>query len=335
MMQPYFLEERYADVYMRVYQRIMLFFRRDPARLHGHIRRCYGRNVLPRVESNARIFALLSGDKPVMISRFGSIELDAVRNYYAIERSKQQDRLKDYYRLLVHGETFFWKDIVRHTMAANAGFFPCTDAMMSRFGALYLEDFKQIDLLGLWFNPFESYVCRHQCSEAPIVLLHHLDPFSFKEPWTRALTHKKVLVIHPFVKTMAQQYAKRTTLFADPDMLPECDLILMQAVQSRGGGHPDFDTWFDAFDHMCHQIDQTDFDIAIIGAGGYGLPLAAYIKRQGKKAMHWGGATQLLFGIKGRRWDTRPYGKTYYNEHWTYPVDEETPSNDANWSYWK
>ena len=50
---------------------------------------------------------------------------------------------------------------------------------------------------------------------------------------------------------------------------------------------------------MKNQIVKTDFDIAIIGAGAYGFSLAAFIKKIGKKAVHLGGPTQVLFGIKG------------------------------------
>ena len=45
------------------------------------------------------------------------------------------------------------------------------------------------------------------------------------------------------------------------------------------------------------------FDVAIIGCGAYGMPLAAMLKQAGKQAIHLGGATQLLFGIKGKRWE--------------------------------
>ena len=54
---------------------------------------------------------------------------------------------------------------------------------------------------------------------------------------------------------------------------------------------------------MQKEIDKIDFDIAILGCGAYGYPLASYIKSIGKKAIHIGGATQLIFGIKGKRWE--------------------------------
>ena len=86
-----------------------------------------------------------------------------------------------------------------------------------------------------------------------------------------------------------------------------------------------FETWFDALDWMCARVREIDFDVALIGAGAYGLPLAAYVKGLGKKAVHLGGPTQLMFGIRGKRWDQWPQFQKLYNEHWTRPLAEETP----------
>ena len=57
--------------------------------------------------------------------------------------------------------------------------------------------------------------------------------------------------------------------------------------------------------------------------------IGAYVKRElGKKALHLGGITQLLFGIKGRRWDARPkYTNGLYNDAWSRPLDAERPQN--------
>ena len=50
-------------------------------------------------------------------------------------------------------------------------------------------------------------------------------------------------------------------------------------------------------------MDKIDYDIALIGCGAYGFPLAAYAKKTGHQAVHIGGSLQLLFGIKGKRWE--------------------------------
>ena len=55
-----------------------------------------------------------------------------------------------------------------------------------------------------------------------------------------------------------------------------------------------------------------------------------FIKRLGKPSIHLGGGNQLLFGIKGGRWngwdddDSVPW---YNSEEWIRPLPEETPPN--------
>ena len=76
---------------------------------------------------------------------------------------------------------------------------------------------------------------------------------------------------------------------------------------------------------MKEQIRKIDFDIAIIGCGAYAFPLGAYVKKLGKKAIVLAGATQILFGIKGRRWDNHPVISKLYNEYWVRPKENEKP----------
>jgi hypothetical protein len=126
-------------------------------------------------------------------------------------------------------------------------------------------------------------------------------------------------------------------LFENTDILPEFKLHTIPAVQSLGGVNNQFSDWFEALAWMQSEIDKVEFDICLLGCGAYGFPLASYIKRKGKQAVHMGGSLQLLFGIKGKRW-TDPqksldtFGKpgmyeSLFNEHWVFPGDENKPRN--------
>ena len=113
------------------------------------------------------------------------------------------------------------------------------------------------------------------------------------------------------------------------DVLPDFELKTIKAVQSIAGSKVEFATWFDAYRHMCDKIAREDFDICLIGAGAYGLPLASFAKSMGKQAIHLGGVTQILFGIKGRRWEREYEDSTakLFNEHWVRPLASETPAH--------
>lgn len=269
------------------------------------------------------IFSLLQSSQPCMIARFGSTELLAVTNYLGIKNNPHSP-LK-----YIKGEIGEWwwnKNGVRQ-LRDNAGFFPITEPNIGRFCELMIKDARQVDMLGCWLP--EEYHLRHELANATRVKLSCLEPpYLYDDPsipsWASALRGKKVLVIHPFAETIRRQYEKREHLFKRKDILPDFDLITIKAVQSLGGDS-DFKNWFDALAWMENQMDHTNYDICIIGCGAYGFPLAAHAKRTGHHAIHLGGATQLLFGIKGKRWDLRPEFRQMYNEYWVRPSQDEKP----------
>lgn len=98
-------------------------------------------------------------------------------------------------------------------------------------------------------------------------------------------------------------------------------------VQSIAGESTSFDNWFDALDYMTEEALRRDFDIAIIGCGAYGFPLAARLKAAGKQAIHLGGAVQIMFGIIGSRWYSVPAVRKMFNEYWVHPSADEIPKN--------
>ena len=177
--------------------------------------------------------------------------------------------------------------------------------------------------LALWNVGAEREVIRG-CDATRFTELRALEPYYHARPWSAALAGKRVLVVHPFRKTILSQYEKRAQLFPGRDILPEfASLTVIQAVQGLAGQDTGYDSWFDALDAMQARMDAADYDVAIIGAGAYGLPLAAHARDTGHAAIQMSGATQLLFGIKGRRWDDHPVISKLYNPAWVRPDESE------------
>lgn len=284
-------------------------------------------------KASAEIYRLLTNDKPCMIARFGSVELMNVNNSRSITRHKHS-----VWNYITHKEReWWWNELNCQQMQTNAGFFPNTKENLFKFGRLICEDVRNLDFLGSWIEEelFASDIIPTNIAKA---LLLYLEPYWSSKPWTKALEGKRVVVVHPFAKLIEQQYQNhRSELFANPDVLPLFELRTVQAVQSIGGDNQDFTDWFEALEWMKQEVDKEDYDIALIGCGAYGFPLAAHVKRQGKKAVHLGGALQLLFGIRGNRWDDPQYGVqefgkegtylTLFNEHWVYPDSSFRPKN--------
>jgi len=215
-------------------------------------------------------------------------------------------------------------------MTSNTGFFPADAPNLDRFAMTYLDSLTEADVLAVWLITRNEHVLAERtCPSARLVNGCALDAMVYARPWTAALEGKRVLVIHPFAASIERQYhERRELLFENPETLPRFDLKTIRAVQSIAGNPVDFPTWFVALEHMCEQIDCVEFDIAIIGAGAYGLPLGAHVKRRGRQAVHMGGATQMLFGVIGRRWEVE-YGPRYsalVNKWWVRPSADETPA---------
>lgn len=286
--------------------------------------------------ANDALRDLLLRDAPCMIARFGSGEMETTLRHLDITLPGSA-AVKALRLLAGQIGPFWWDNSIRAGITWIAGLFPPTNEMMDRFGARVLVDCREIDILAGWLAG-EARLHKLCFPLAKCIPLINLEPFIFDTPWSWALKGKTVLLIHPFEATIRHQYTKRDRLFQDIRVLPEFTLKTYKTVQSLAGNSTRFPTWFDALDHMCREISAIDFDIAIIGAGAYGMSLAAHVKRMGKKAVHMGGATQLLFGIKGGRWDHVPeYSDRLYNEHWIRPLDEDRPPNYKTvegGSYW-
>ncbi len=283
-------------------------------------------------DSQQAIKDLLQSDNPCMIARFGGTEIRAI---IAHENHRE---LKNCFSRLYHKlklEPATYDNKIKWMMQNYSGFFPPSNENMARFATLMIEDAKQLDLLAVWRA--EEVRLKKYFPQARHLNLGALEPFLFEDPWSEALKGKKVLLIHPFIESIVEQYQKHEKLFEDPNVLPIFELKCIKAVQSIAGNDVEYKDWFEALDYMKNEIDKTDFDIAIIGAGAYGFPLAAHIKRIGKKAVHMGGITQMLFGIKGNRWEGCECYQHLFNEHWTKPSVNETPKNSnvvENNTYW-
>ncbi len=287
----------------------------------------FGRNwhMFPnKIYTSELMSQMLATGEPCMIARLGSTELSCMLNYLGVKYPSRYKSVRGY----ISNQTppWWWNQSVLTQMQNCAGFFSASRERIERFCELMIEDLSSVDVLGSWLKE-ESFFAE-ELAQAKKVMLEDLEPFFTKNPWTRALEGKKVLVVHPFAETIKRQFERRDKLF-DDGLLPNFDLDVLQAVQSIAGQETEFEDWFDALESMKEQISKKDFDVCILGCGAYGFPLAAFVKKMGKQAIHLGGATQLLFGIKGARWEqyiVYPYANLF-NEYWVRPDEIETPKN--------
>lgn len=284
----------------------------------------------PKCESNKeKIQALIKdsivSEKPLMVARFGSTELTSLENALYMKEKRSNWRY-----ITWHGEPSFFHIVQAQHLCDLSGFFPFpNEELMFRFLELMRNDMAEVDILGSW--RYNELCFKEELKKAIKVDREAMTPLLCDTPWSIALEGKKVLVVHPFSETIKQQYIRKEKLFSNNKILPNFELHTLKAVQGLVGEKTGFKDWFEALQYMKDEIDKIDYDICLLGCGAYGFPLAAHCKRKGKQAIHLGGVLQLLFGIKGKRWETENIYLTkyryidYYNEYWVRPSESERP----------
>lgn len=286
-------------------------------------------NSISKETYNRILAEAIKNKKPFMVSRFGNVELSWYLKY-KILKSNKVNIYREYIRCQI--DTV----IKEKSIIDNLTFVPKSQEATEKYINLVSESIPKIDVLGSWLKQENSPYLKFNVN-CKFIYLGFLEPYYYEKPWTKSLEGKKVLVIHPMKTSIESQYLKREKLFRNPDILPEFNLEVLQAPYFDD---PQFGSWEKIMEFYKKEVLNYDFDVAILGCGSWGMPLAAYLKQLGKVAVHLGGSTQLLFGIIGSRWETQwPEFRdlNLVNEHWVRPLPEETPiwaNNYEKQPYW-
>lgn len=278
-------------------------------------------DFLDPTNSNRYITKMLASDSAKLVGRFGSIE-GRVVGRYLLGLSDKNDH------------------VLPRVAQSNAGICRPNQRNLKHFACDYMSAASHVDLLAAWDFPHQVKLAE-LAAPSRITRLSHIDPaFALSRglvPWTQALKGKRVLVIHPFVNTIRHQYATRGKVPYLAAMLPDFELQLLKPPVTTGDGIHYEKPWRDYLTDLKRELLTREFDVAIIGAGSYGLPAGSFVKTLGKTAIHLGGVTQLMFGIMGRRWEDVSYVNSLDQTGWTRPEADETPeyaSSIEGGCYW-
>jgi hypothetical protein len=212
----------------------------------------------------------------------------------------------------------------------DSGVFPPEREQFHQFLETYRKSVGALDGIVLWqeaafLRAYERSLTDSLCPRA-IRLSHQvLSPFSVLPE----ICSLRWLVVSPFIRTMKMQESRLSEVHFFYPWHRQLKQVAGRPVYLRC---PQFSymekspyrNWTEGVEKLTEQALQLDFDLALVGAGAWSLPLLANLKRAGKKGIHLGGTTQLVFGIKGRRWDQKGWNMPY-NHFWVRPLPEETP----------
>lgn len=226
-----------------------------------------------------------------------------------------------------------------------SGLFPVRRDIFYRWADEYTASLSALDAIGQWQpglvyeGVIENLLISKYNPKAERIGTRLLHFYPARPTWLNDIAKLRWLVLHPFEKTIQAQLPKLIKLGVFPkssnsDLARRShDTSIIPCPQLPYMVPPRHLDWFHALEDLKAQMEKQPFDIALVGAGAWSLPLIAHAKKLGKKGIHFGGTLQLLFGIKGGRYDK--FG--FYNESWTRPLSQETPENHhlmEHGAYW-
>ncbi len=272
----------------------------------------------PILEGAIKIRKLLADGKPFFIGRNGTIEIETL---------------------------FFWKlhrparpypEYMREQIQRNAGIFPATEESLDRWCAEYTQGLSLMNggAAG-WYPPtahIEKRILDHHAPTAFRTPLRSLEPYYVEAGarWTEKLAGKKVTVVSSFTDTIQQQLKRPIW----PNGLLDISGVDWSFV--RTGYAPvtaagtaewpdDCNSWEEAVEYVLLQVINRDSEIVLIGCGGLGMIIAGRLRKRGISCIVLGGAIQVLFGIKGRRWAQHDIISGFWNDAWVSPAAHEVP----------
>ena len=332
-----FFEGNFAlPVNESAYGRIILErFNKDHFPIFNFYKKCceYS-DILDYQDSRDAIVSYINSDIPFFMRRVGNTELSILKEYF----EKKKGVLSHY--------SPFWIDYLYNC----CGFFGnpkgiICDSDIDKYAELTLAAIKNCDVNMCWGDDDVA-------SGLSFILDEYQKDGALRVSWddfnnpggcydihngVNALYGKKVLVVSPFVSTINKQNQFRDKIYKGDKKFPTCELILYKAPETQMGNYNGFCSWFEVFEKVLLDIRCIEFDIALIGAGAYGFPLAYEIKKLGKKAISLSSYLANWFGIKMKRYCAYTPINKNWNKYWCFP--EEVPpkgfENIEDGCYWR
>ena len=281
-------------------------------------------------QTHQHIQQLIDSSKPFLVGRPGGTE--SVGLHFFLKHRIHS----------LHKNPPAYPNSYRRLVKLGPGVTHNSSSDLDYFNMKYLEATLSANVIG--FGQFAPGALRIvdmlRESGVKITAIERLEPFVAHSqsvaPWTESLAGRRVLIIHPFAESIESQFAKRESISGVSEIMPECDLQVLRAPVTFAGEESD-KPWRFHFKQLVADTQALEFDIAVIGAGSYGLPIAHEIVKNGKQAIHLGGSLQLLFGIRGKRWEGASPYSDYMDDTWVRPSPSEIPQGSnkvEGGAYW-
>lgn len=285
--------------------------------------------IVPDSYVNHTIMNGIRDSVPLSIGKVGQIEAEAITMFN--QRTLQEIQSFG----IAQGQ---YPDRITTQIYENAGVFPNDKAGIDAFVRRYQCAMSSCNILSVsypWLIPEWGEHNGHIRGSKQNQLACRIpatEPFFQDIPYSTAFANKKVVVVSPFVESFKKQLPNRHLIWGDRanEFLPETTEWRFVKSPLSAGIVPPIDTdWNDMIDRLvseCFPADKSQWpDIVLTGCGPGGLCICQEAKERGKIGISLGGGLQLLFGVRGKRWDASEEFRPLFNQHWIRPSGEERP----------
>jgi hypothetical protein len=268
------------------------------------------KNLTSFEETHALISKFIRSGSPRAVGRLGGVEASV-----AIWAKKMP--LFPFHRPIPHifADTSNGADI--------AGIRPRNKDSYRAFAELIWNALQNTDFQGVWSAGYEA-LCLPQLKQRPLYDVEIIAPSaSHSAHWMHALRGRRILIVSPFKKTIESQIPKLGGVWPQMPWFSDTHFEIIQFPYLIQPGCPE--AWWEVYERIGKILSEANYDIALLGCGGLGLPFASLAKNAGRVAIHLGGHLQLLFGIYGQRHLDQPWHRQNINENWVRPETIEVP----------
>jgi hypothetical protein len=272
---------------------------------------------------------------------------------FAVGRNRDARHWMAYPLALQAGETglrlkAFETALKFHCLKQN-GIFPTETDFILHFNDAFVRDLRQLDFYGLKAVGTEAAMLAAYRIPAQLVDWQQLHPDRslVSRPdncYLPSFAGQRLLLVSPIANLLAERanqstfeavWAKIGKTWFHPAQVTPLEIPFAMALATRQR----FPTVLDLLDDTMARIAAERFDVALVGASGLGIPIAARIKSMGKVAISIGSDLQILFGVRGRRWREREsWRQRFFTDAWIdvppaycFPEKDEMVEGGAYW----
>jgi len=255
------------------------------------------------------IMHALNESTGLLIGRFGTIEFDVLWTWCKGSKALRSDMLT--------------------VLERNAGVFGDANHIRN-WCTEYEAAIRGSDILATgWYEPIRMKEQKFlEGFAGKQVTLRSLEPYYWpaEAQWSRVIKGK-VCVVSSFADTIMSQVKKDIFpgMFTDVEWSAVRTGYAPSLALGRASWSGDPSCWEDCVKGVVDEVLLINPRLVIIGCGGLGMIIGARLKAAGKICLVLGGATQVLFGIKGQRWANHELSK-FWGPDWVWPAASETPA---------